>query len=73
MLFLFCWLVYFGYLVSQALTSLRGEAKPRRGNLIKQYYIPEIATPLSVARNDGNRDDIRLYYFLRTTYFSHAL
>ena len=33
-------------------TSLRGEAKPRRGNLMKQYKIPEIATLSTFARND---------------------
>jgi hypothetical protein len=32
--------------------SLRGEAKPRRGNLMKQYKIPEIATLSTFARND---------------------
>ncbi|MFV9856097.1 MAG: cbb3-type cytochrome c oxidase subunit I [Rickettsia aeschlimannii] len=33
-------------------TSLRGEAKPRRGNLMKQYKIPEIVTLSTFARND---------------------
>ncbi|AFC69634.1 hypothetical protein A3305_05385 [Rickettsia amblyommatis] len=38
-------------------TSLRGEAKPRRGNLMKQYKISEIATLSTFARNDV----LRLY------------
>ncbi|WP_016770098.1 cbb3-type cytochrome c oxidase subunit I [Rickettsia sibirica] len=33
-------------------TSLRGEAKPRRGNLMKQYKISEIATLSTFACND---------------------
>jgi len=46
------WLLSITASVWGSKSSLRGEAKPRRGNLMKQYKIPEIATLSTFARND---------------------
>jgi len=47
--------------------SLRGEAKPRRGNLMKHYKIPEIATLPTVARNDVLWSHVTIPAFARMT------